>query len=136
MATKQREHEATIRRVHAESQRHNDTLATIERGVAARDKESVEKYLEWVLHTVPLPSNFPQHAEVTYNPTTEQAVVQFELPPREVIPMVRAYQYIQRSNEERASDRSAKEVAAAYRSAVSQFAYACETCYNLTTSWT
>lgn len=89
VAAKQREHEATVRRVQAVSQRHNDALATIELGMAARDKENVEKYLA------------------------------------EVVPTVRAYQYIQRSDEERASDRPAKEVAIAHRSVVSQVALLC-----------
>lgn len=124
-AAKRQEHEATIRRIQAESQRHNDVLAAIELGVTARDKASVEQYLERVLHAVPLPSKFPQNTEVIFSPTAEQVVVQFELPPREVVPTVRAYQYVQRSDEERTSNRPPKEVAAVYRSVVSQVALLC-----------
>jgi restriction system protein len=125
VAAKRREREATIRHLQAESQQHNDALAALERGVSARDKASVEQYLEWVLQAVPLPSGFPQRTEVIFSPAAEQAVVQFELPPREVVPTVRAYQYVQRSDEERASNRPPKEVAAVYRGAVSQVALLC-----------
>jgi restriction system protein len=100
-------------------------LVALERGVAARDKASVEQYLRHVLKSVPLPSEFLRHAEVAYNPRVEQTVIQFESPPRDVVPTVRSYQYIQRSDEERETDRPAKEVAALYRSVVSQVALLC-----------
>jgi restriction system protein len=125
VAAKQQEHDTTVQRVHAASQRYNEALVVLERGVTARDKASVEQYLAWVLQAVPLPSKFPQHTEVIFSPAAEQAVVQFELPPREVVPTVRAYQYVQRSDEERASNRPPKEVAAVYRGAVSQVALLC-----------
>ena len=125
IAAKQQEQEAIVRRIQAESQQHNDALAAVECGVTALDKASVEQYLEWVLHAVPLPSSFPRQAEVIFSPTAEQAVVQFELPPREVVPIVRAYQYVQKSDEERTSNRPSREVAAVYRSVVSQVALLC-----------
>ncbi|MCA1707993.1 MAG: restriction endonuclease, partial [Actinobacteria bacterium] len=93
--------------------------------VAARDKACVERYLQLALSAVPLPRGFPHHAEATYSPTAEQAVVRFELPPRDVVPTVRSYQYVQRSDEERAANRPVKEVATLYRSVVSQVALLC-----------
>lgn len=125
VAAKQYEHEAVVQRVHAETQQYNEGLVVLERGVAARDKASVEQYLHLVLSSVPLPSQFPHHAEVTFSPTAEQTVVQFELPPRAVVPTVRSYQYIQRPDEERAANRPVKEVATLYRSVVSQVALLC-----------
>jgi restriction system protein len=125
VAANQQEYDATVERVHAESQQYNEALVALERGVTARDRTSVEQYLAWVLYAVPLPSEFPQHTEVIFSATAEQAVVQFELPPREVVPTVRAYQYVQRSDEERATNRPPKEVAAVYRGAVSQVALLC-----------
>jgi restriction system protein len=97
----------------------------LEQGIAARDKVSVEQYLELALRAVPLPSGFPHHAEVIFNPGTEQAIVRFKLPPREIIPTIRGYQYVQRSDEERTSNRPPKEVAALYRSVVSQVSLLC-----------
>lgn len=125
VAAKQQEHEATVRRLQAESQQHNNVLVALEQGVSARNKASVERYLACVLQAVPLPSTFPEHTEVIFSPAAEQAVVQFELPPREVVPTVRAYQYVQRSDEERAVNRPPKEVAATYRGVVSQMALLC-----------
>lgn len=125
VVAKRREHEAAVQSINAEAQRSNEALVALERGVAARDKVSVEQYLQLVLSAVPLPSEFPHHAEVTFNPAAEQAVVRFEFPPREVVPTVRSYQYIQRSDEERSANRPVKEVAALYRSVVSQVALLC-----------
>lgn len=125
VAAKQYEHEAVGQRAHAETQRYNEGLVALERGVVARDKASVEQYLQLVLNLAPLPREFPHHAEVTFNPTAEQVVIRFELPPREVVPTVRSYQYVQKSDEERTADRPAKEVATLYRSVVSQVALLC-----------
>jgi restriction system protein len=125
VAAKEQEHEAAVQRAQAEVQQYNECLVALERGVTARDKASVEQYLQLVLNSVPLPSEFPRHAEVTYNHTVEQVVIQFELPPREVVPTVRSYQYVLRSDEERATDRPVKEVATLYRSVVSQVALLC-----------
>lgn len=125
VAVKIIQHDAEVRRIQEEARQHNDALAALERGVAARDNTSVETYLERVLATVPLPVKFPRQAEVIFNPATEQAVVQFELPPRDVVPTLRAYQYVQKSDEERATNRPAKEVAALYRSVVSQVTLLC-----------
>lgn len=125
VAARQQEHEDIVRRIQTESQRHNDALAILERGVTARNKSSVERYLEQVLLAVPLSSKFPHHAEVIFNPAAEQAVVQFELPPREIVPTIRAYQHVQKSDEERTSTRPPKEVAAVYRSVVSQVVLLC-----------
>lgn len=125
VAAKRHEHEAAVQHIREECQQYNEALAVLENNVVARAKVSVEKYLEYVLHAVPLPGKFPRHAEAIFNPTTEQAVVRFELPPREVVPTVRAYQYVQRADEERATNRPVKEVAALYRSVVSQVALLC-----------
>lgn len=122
VAAKLYEHEAVVQRVHEEAQRCNEGLVGLERGVAARDKASVEQYLQLVLSAVPLPSEFPRQAEVTFNPTAKQAVVRFELPPRDVVPTVRSYQYVQRSDKERTFNRPVKEVATQYRNVVSQVA--------------
>jgi restriction system protein len=125
VAAKRQEHEATVQRIREEYQQYNEALAALENGVSVRDKASVERYLEYVLHAVPLPGKFPRHAEIIFNPTAEQVVVRFELPPREVVPTVRVYQYVEKADEERATDRPAKEVAALYRSIVSQVALLC-----------
>lgn len=125
VAAKEQEHEAAHQHIRAEAQRYNEVLVALERGVAARDKASVEQYIQLVLSAVPLPSKFPHHAEVTFSPGAEQVVVQFELPQRDVVPTVRSYQYVQRSDEERATNRPVKEVATLYRSVVSQVALLC-----------
>lgn len=109
VAAKRREHKATIQRIHEECQQYNEALAALENGVVARDKASVERYLEYVLHAVPLPGKFPRHAEVIFNPATEQGVVRFELPPRDVVPIVRTYRYVQRSCRRGTCDKSTRQ---------------------------
>jgi restriction system protein len=72
-----------------------------------------------------LPSDFPKQVAVAFDPHTNGAVVRFELPPREVIPKLRGYQYIKSKDEVRPLSRPSKEVGDLYRSVVSQVALLC-----------
>jgi restriction system protein len=90
-----------------------------------REHAAVEDYLGRVLAGVPLPADFPRHSEVTFNPRTKQVIVQVELPPRDVVPEARQVQYQPRKDEEKVTNRPAKEIAELYRSVVSQVALLC-----------
>ena len=88
----------------------------------ARERESVEAYLELALARTPLPADVPHQIEVAYTPRGEQAVVRFELPPPEVIPAVASYTYVGTTGEMREKKRAASEIGKRYRSVVSQIA--------------
>jgi restriction system protein len=101
---------------------HNQGIESLLAGLASRDRESVESYLEMVLARTPLPNDFPRQAEVAYSPRGEQAVVRFELPPADVVPTVARYTFIGTSGELRETKRSVAEFRRLYRSIVSQIA--------------
>jgi len=101
---------------------HNRELDEFARKLARRDPEAVERHLGLVLAAIPLPSGFPRHAEVAYRPETATAAVRVELPPREVVPLVRAFTFDRGEDRELSEPRPAEEVAELYRSVVGQVA--------------
>jgi hypothetical protein len=72
---------------------HNEALDRHIEGLRGRTPSDVEDYLQHLLSAVPLPDGFPRTADVTFNPRTEHAIVQWELPQRDTIPTVASYRY-------------------------------------------
>jgi restriction system protein len=101
---------------------HNQAIGALRAGLASRDRESVEAYLEMVLARTPLPHDVPHQAEVAYSPRGEQAVVRFELPPADVVPAIANYTFVGTSGELREKKRPDAESRRLYRSIVSQIA--------------
>jgi restriction system protein len=104
---------------------HNRSIDVFAAGLRERKQEAVERYLGMVLAAVPLPSDFPRKAEVTYNPHGEQTVVRFELPGPNVVPAVRAVQFVQTKDELRELPRPPRETGELYRLVVSRVALLC-----------
>ncbi len=120
-----REHRSRTEQARREVAGHNRSVETLRRGVRDRDKTAVEDLLAKALDTVPVPAGFPHRTEVIVNSASEQVVVRAELPARDVVPSVRACSYVAKHDEQRTSQRPAKDVAAIYRSVVSQVALLC-----------
>lgn len=120
-----RRHAVRLAEAQREVDEHNRTIEELAAGLRARGRDAVERYLGMVLAAVPLPSDFPRTAEVTYSPHGEQAVVRFELPGPNVVPVTRVVQYVQSKDEQREVARPAKETDELYRLVVSQVALLC-----------
>jgi restriction system protein len=101
---------------------HNQAIGALRAGLASRDRESVEAYVEMVLARTPLPHDVPHQAEVAYSPRGEQAVVRFELPPADVVPAIANYTFVGTSGGLREKKRPDAESRRLYRSIVSQIA--------------
>lgn len=115
-------HETVVRRHRALVDQHNQRIAALQAGLTARDRESVEAYLERALARTPLPPDVPHLIELAYTPRGEQVVARFELPTVEAVPDVVSYTYVGTTGAMRAKARAAGEVGKAYRSVVSQIA--------------
>jgi restriction system protein len=59
----------------------------------AGDTESVEWFARCVLKASRYPDGFPRGYQVAYDPQSREVAVEFELPPRSVVPPVRLYRY-------------------------------------------
>lgn len=58
------------------------------------DAESVEWFARCVLKASRYPDGFPRGYQVTFDPDRRNVTVEFELPPRSVVPPVRTYRYV------------------------------------------
>jgi restriction system protein len=125
VAEARRSHAAQVAKLKQELDEHNRSVDMLLARAQAREQDAVEWYLGLVLAAVPLPTDFPRTAEVTYSPRGEQAVVRFELPGPGVVPAIRAVQYVQTKDEQRELARPAKETGELYRLVVSQVALLC-----------
>ena len=61
---------------------------------AAGDAEAVQWFAGCVLRASKYPDGFPREYQVTYRPEHRDVAVDFELPPRRVVPSARAYRYV------------------------------------------
>ncbi|MGH3950025.1 MAG: restriction endonuclease [Pseudonocardiaceae bacterium] len=115
-------HGARVRSHQAEVDAHNADIVGWHKGCAARDRESVERYLKAISERVPLPRDLPKVAEIAYSPRGEQVVARVELPGTDVVPLVARYSYVVSKDEQRETARPKAQVAQLYRSIVSQIA--------------
>jgi restriction system protein len=60
----------------------------------AGDPEAVEWFVGRVLDASRYPRGFPHGYQVAYRPENRDVVVEFELPPRQVVPDVRGYRFV------------------------------------------
>ena len=61
---------------------------------AAGDAEAVRWFVGCVLRASRYPDGFPREHQVAYDPGDRAVAVDFDLPPRSVVPPVRAYRYV------------------------------------------
>ena len=61
---------------------------------AAGDAEAVQWFVDCVLRASKYPDGFPREYQVAYRPEHREVAVDFELPPRRVVPEARAYRYV------------------------------------------
>jgi restriction system protein len=73
----------------------NAYVARRQAAFAAGDAESVAWFARCVLKASRYPDGFPREYQVAYDPEHRNVAVEFELPPRRVVPPVRAYRYVQ-----------------------------------------
>jgi restriction system protein len=72
----------------------NAYVAGRQSAFGAGDAESVEWFARCVLKASRYPDGFPRGYQVSYDPESRNLAVEFELPPRSVVPPVRTYRYV------------------------------------------
>ncbi|MEV6924046.1 restriction endonuclease [Dactylosporangium sp. NPDC051485] len=86
----------------------------------AGEPQAVVDYFGIVLANSVYPDDFPQTYRLAYVPESRQLVVEYELPPLEVVPAVKEYKYVKTRHEVTSSARPAKEIKERYASVVTQ----------------
>ncbi len=87
-------HDRKVTQERAKAVARNAYVASHRSAFAAGDAESVQWFVGCVLRASRYPDGFPREHQVTYRPADREVAVDFELPPRDVVPAVRAYRYV------------------------------------------
>ena len=97
----------------------NARISSRQSAFAAGDAEAVEWFVGRVLDSSQYPKDFPREYQVAYRPQNRDVVVEFELPPQNVVPLVRAYRYIKTRDAIEPVPRSQNEIKQRYKTLIS-----------------
>lgn len=87
-------HERTLAGIRAQAAAQNAEVKARRTAFAAGDPEAVEWFTGRVLEASRYPGGFPRQYQVAYRPENRDLVVEIELPPQQIVPVVRGYRYI------------------------------------------
>lgn len=110
----QGDHRRQVEAVQAKAAAYNADVDARRTAFAAGEPEAVEWYVDQVLKTSRYPKSFPAKWQVAYRPENRDVVVEFELPPQQVVPAVREYRYIKARDAVDPVSRPATEIKQRY----------------------
>jgi restriction system protein len=90
----QAEHSRQAEAAQAKAAEYNWEVDKRRTAFAAGQAEAVEWFVNQVLTSSRYPKGFPRAWQVAYRPENRDVVVEFELPPQQVVPAVREYRYV------------------------------------------
>jgi restriction system protein len=93
LAERERQYEQNRSRYEAKLISYNAEVDRFAAAVAAADPASVVEYFAMVLGNSVYPDDFPQHFRLAYQPRRRRLLVEYHLPPIEVIPAIKEYRY-------------------------------------------
>jgi restriction system protein len=115
-------HDQTVRALEAEVREHNSAVDDLERDFRAGVPEAVEEYFTELLALSQYPTGFPHQYQVAYRQEPRELVVEYQLPPVEVIPAERDFRYVKSRGEIDELPRPAREIKDMYASVIHQVA--------------
>jgi len=116
------EHNQTLIALAAEVREHNAAVDQLERDFRAGVPDAVEEYFTELLALTQYPSGFPHQYQVAYRQEPRELVVEYQLPPVEVIPTERDFRYVKTRREIDELARPFKEIKDLYASVIHQVA--------------
>jgi restriction system protein len=108
------EHERTVMEAREKAARQHAAVEGRRVAFNAGEPEAVEWFVSRVLDASRYPDGFPRKYQVAYRPENRDVVVEFELPPQQVVPAVRAYRYVKARDAIDPLPRPANEVKQRY----------------------
>jgi restriction system protein len=115
-------HDQKVKALEAEVRDHNAAVDDLERDFSAGVPDAVEEYFTELLALSQYPSGFPHHYQVAYRQEPRELVVEYQLPPVEVIPTERGFRYVKARREIDELARPPKEIKDLYASVIYQVA--------------
>jgi restriction system protein len=108
------------RRYEARIQAYNAEVDRFAAAVAGKDPASVVEYFAMVLGNSVYPDDFPQHFRLAYLPKQRHLLVEYHLPPVEVIPVVKEYRFDRIRDDLAAVPRDEAEIRQRYTEIIAQ----------------
>jgi restriction system protein len=115
-------HEARVKAHEAEVRDHNAAVSELEGNFRAAVPEAVEEFFAEVLALSEYPSGFPHQYQVAYRREPRELVIEYRLPPVDVIPTARDYRYVKTRQQIDELPRPAKEIKELYALVIHQIA--------------
>jgi restriction system protein len=120
LAAREQAYDESRRRYEARIQAYNAEVDRFAAAVAGKDPASVVEYFAMVLGNSVYPDDFPQHFRLAYLPKQRHLLVEYHLPPLEVIPVVREYRFDRVRDDLAAVPRDEAEIRQRYTEIIAQ----------------
>jgi restriction system protein len=120
LAEREQAYEENKRRYAEKIIAYNAEVDRFAAAVAGADPSSVVEYFAMVLGNSVYPDDFPQHFRLAYLPKQRHLLIEYHLPPVEVIPVVKEYRYDRIRNDLTAVPRDSGEVRRRYTDIIAQ----------------
>ncbi|MBA3552143.1 MAG: hypothetical protein H0W27_04645 [Actinobacteria bacterium] len=120
LASAEKEHERAQQDLNREIARQHREVDEIHAGFEADDPSAVVWYFSEVLRASSYPEGFPQQFKMAFVPESKQLVIEYALPPYELIPEVASRRYVKAKDEIFSTSRPMTQRKALYASLVSQ----------------
>ncbi|MBB4766243.1 restriction endonuclease [Amorphoplanes digitatis] len=122
LAARERQYQENRRRYEAKLISYNAEVDRFAAAVAAADPASVVEYFAMVLGNSVYPDDFPQHFRLAYLPKQRHLLVEYHLPPVEVVPVVKEYRHDRVRDDLTAVPRDEGEIRRRYTEIISMVA--------------
>jgi restriction system protein len=116
------EHDRMVQNIEAVVRDHNAAVDELERNFQAGTPDAVEEYFSQLLALSEYPSGFPHEYQVAYRPEPRELVIEYRLPPANVVPAIRDFRYVKTRGQIDELPRPVKEVKELYASITHQVA--------------
>ncbi len=115
-------HDLHVKALEAEVGEHNAAVDEVERNFRATVPDAVEEFFGQVLALSEYPSDFPHEYQIAYRQEPRELVIEYRLPPVEVIPTARDFRYVKTRRQIDELARPVKETKELYASVIHQVA--------------
>jgi restriction system protein len=114
------QHVTAVAAAHAEAERQHQEVDEFAHAFETGDPAAVVSYFTLVLGASDYGDGFPQAFKAAYVPESRQFVVEYDLPPLDAVPEVKAYKYVKSTDAVSETPRPATSRRALYGSVVAQ----------------
>jgi restriction system protein len=122
LAARRRAYDESRRKHEAKLVAYNAEVDRFAAAVAGADPASVVEYFAMVLGNSVYPDDFPQHFRLAFLPKQRHLLIEYHLPPIEVVPAVKEYRYDKMRDDLAAVPRDQAEIRRRYVEIIAQVA--------------